>query len=143
LGPPILRLTHEQLNDSHFRQQVIDVLRYWIRVDRQTIARFHAGVSLIDANYTWRTNHLPTARQELLAIDGRPGANIEKLARALAPTVLGLGAHLQHQDNRDAFLLIPVLRWLQDNGYGTLIIPQLLDNLSRAEREGVSPRTYL
>ena len=79
----------------------------------------------------------------ILDIGCGTGANIEMLARALVPALLGLGAHLQHQGNRDAFRLIPILEWLESNRYGNLITPQLLQNLSRAQRENVSPATYL
>lgn len=143
LGPPILRLTHQSLNDKGLRDQALKILRHWIAVDRQTVARFHVGVPLIDANYQWQTNQMPSARQELLAMDNRPGMGIERLARTLVPPLLALGAHMQHQGNRDAFCLIPVLQWIQAKNFGNLITPQLLENLSRAQREGVSPATYL
>jgi len=143
LGPPILRLTHQDLNDDKFRNRAVEILRSWISVDRQTVARFHVGVPLIDAHFRWQTNQMPDARQELLVMDNRPGMNIETLARALVPSLLGLGAHLQHQGNRDAFRLIPILEWIQANDFGNLITPQLLENLSRAQREDVDPATYL
>lgn len=143
LGPPILRLTHKTLNDDSLRDQAVEIFRYWIQADRQTVARFHSGIPLIESVFRWKTNQMPDARQELLAMDARPGMNIEWLARALVPPLLGLGAHLQHQGNREAFRLIPVLEWVESNGYGNLITPGLLENLSRAHREGVSPAAYL
>jgi len=143
LGPPLLRLTHQNLNDDSFRNQAVDIFRYWIQIDRRTVARFHAGVPFVEAILAWVTNQMPGAYQELLAMDNRPGVNIEMLARALAPAVLVLGAHLQHQGNSDAFRLIPILEWLESNRYGNLTTPQLLRNLSRAQRENVSPATYL
>lgn len=143
LGLPLLRLTHESLNDDSFRNQAVEIFRYWVQVDRRTVARFHARVPFVEAIVAWVTNEMPGAYQQLLWMDNRPGMNIETLARALAPGVLALGAHLQHQGNRDAFRLIPILEWLESNGYGNLITPQLLENLSRAQRENVSPATYL
>jgi len=143
LGPPILSLSHQSLNDNEFRIRATEIFRYWIQVDRQTVARFHANVPLIDANFRWMTNRLPTARQELLAIDPRPGMNIDSLARALVPSLLGVGSHLQHQGNHEVFRLIPVLEWIETNGYGNLITGGLLAKLSRAQREGTSPATYL
>jgi hypothetical protein len=50
---------------------------------------------------------------------------------------------MQHQGNPDAFCLIPVLEWLEANNLGNMITPQLLEKLSRAQRDGVSPATYL
>ncbi|MCX7418398.1 MAG: hypothetical protein NT013_02530 [Planctomycetia bacterium] len=143
LGAPILRLTHQSLNTEEFRNRAIEVLRYWIQVDRITVARFHARVPLIDANYRWLTNQIPNSRQELLAMDARPGMNIEWLAKALVPSLLGLGTHLQHQGNRDAFRLVPILEWVESNAFGNLFTPKLLENLSRAQREDVSPATYI
>lgn len=121
----------------------MEILRYWIRIDRETIACFHLGVPFVQAIHTWATNQMPDGYQELLAIDDRPGMNIDRLARALTPVVLGLGAHLQHQGNRDAFRLIPILRWLESNRFGNLITPQLLEKLTRARDENVSQATYL
>jgi hypothetical protein len=143
LGPPLLRLTHQHLNDDSFRNRAVEIFRYWIQADRQTVALFHTRVPFIRAILAWVTNQMPGAYQELLAIDKRPGMNIEILARALVPPLLGLGAHLQHQGNRDAFRLIPILEWVESNGYGNLITPQLLQNLARAQREDVNPATYL
>jgi len=143
LGPPLLRLTHQNLNDDSIRNQAVEIFRHWIRVDRQTVARFHAGVPFVEASHTWVTNQMPGVRQELLVMFNSPGMNIERLAKALAPVILALGAHLQHQGNPDVFRLIPILEWLESNCYGNLITPQLLQNLSRAQRENVGPAAYL
>jgi hypothetical protein len=143
LGPPLLRLTHQNLNDDGFRSKAVDVLRRWILTDRQTVARFHAGVPFIDAMHTWTTNEFPTVYQELLATDPRPGMNIERLTRALAPSLLALGAHLQHQDDKAAFHLIPLLDWVQSRGYGNQLTPTLVEKLRRALNENVGPATYL
>lgn len=143
LGPPLLSLTHQNLNDDRYRNHVVEILRYWISVDRQTVARFHARVPLIEANYSWTTNQMPNARQELLMMNATPGMNIHSLAKALVPPLVALGAHLQHQGNCEAFRLIPVLEWLESNAYGNLLTGGLLENLSRSQRENVSPATYL
>lgn len=143
LGPPILQLTHQRLNDDSFRTQAVEIFRHWIRVDRQIVARFHTGISFIEAVYGWITNQMPGARMEWLMMNSTPGANIESLARALTPAVLGLGAHLQHQDNCEAFRLIPVLEWLEANRYGNLLTGGLLEKLSRAKNNAVSPRKHL
>lgn len=143
LGPPFLRLTHEQLNNESFRNQAVEIFRFWIQVDRRIIANYHTNVPMVEAVHSWVTNHLPHVRQELLAMDGTPGKNIEVLAKALATPLTALGAHLQHQGNREAFRLIPILEWLESNCYGNLITPQLLEKLSLAQKEGVSPSQYL
>jgi len=143
LGPPLLRLTHQKLNDDNFKNNVVDIFRHWIRTDRQTVARFHARVPLVEANHSWLTNKMPTSQQSLLAWDPRPGMNIEWLAKALVPSLLGLGVHLQWQGNRDAYRLIPILEWVKANGYGNPFTDGLLDGLSRTANEGVSPATHL
>ena len=143
LGPPLLRLTHQDLNDESFQRQAVNILRHWIRIDRQTVARFHAKVPLVDAVHSWVTNQMPTSHQRLLAWDQRPGMNIEWLATALVPSLLGLGVHLQWQGNPDAYRLIPILEWLKANGYGDDLVTGLLEGLLRTEREGVGPATYL
>jgi hypothetical protein len=143
LGPPFLRLTHQNLNDPAFRSRAVDIFRSWIRVDRQTVARFHSGVPFVEAHYSWITNEMPGAHQQLLTMSSTPGMNIPELARSLAPSVLGLGAHLQHQGNVAAFRLIPILEWLQENGFGNLMTGGLLEKLTRSRDEGVPPNTYL
>ena len=72
-----------------------------------------------------------------------PGALLEPLAQALAPALLALGASMQHQGNSNAFRLIPILEWLQENRYGTLLTDGLLEKLTRSRDEGVSPDKYL
>jgi hypothetical protein len=69
--------------------------------------------------------------------------NIDNLARALTPTVLMLGVHLQWQDNRDAYRLIPILQWLQAANYGNDLTKGLLEGLTRTEREGVGPAAHI
>lgn len=41
LGPPILRVTSKDLNDTVFCQRAVAVLRTWIMYDRLTLMRFH------------------------------------------------------------------------------------------------------
>lgn len=143
LGPPFLQLTHQNLNDESFQREAVDIFRHWIQIDRQTIARFHARVPLVEAPCSWATNQMPASHQKLLAWDPRPGRNIDSLARALVPSLLGLGVHLQWQNNPDAHCLIPILEWIEVNGYGDGFTKGLLQGLSSTEREGVGPATYL
>lgn len=143
LGPPMLQLNHQDLNNDLFRTQAIDIFRYWIRVDRQIVALFHTGIPFIEAVPQWVTNQKPGGRLEWLLMYSTPGTNIESLARATTPVVLALGAHLQHQDNCEAFRLIPILEWLEANHFGNLLTGGLLEKLSRAKNEGASPRKHL
>ena len=83
----------------------------------------------VEANYAWITNQLPGAHQALLVWDPRPGMNIEWLAKALVPSLLSLGVHLQWQNNSDAYRLIPILQWIEANSYGNLFTKGLLDDL--------------
>ena len=48
LGPPMLRLTQEKLEDAAFRQRAITVLRQWITYDRLTLMRYHQGIPVLD-----------------------------------------------------------------------------------------------
>jgi hypothetical protein len=143
LGTPLLSLTHQLLNDTTVRNHLVNLFRYWIRVDRQTVARYNLQVPLVEMNHSWITNQVPSKKGELLVMSSTPGALIEPIARALAPAILGLGSNMQQQGNKDAFMLIPVLEWLQSNGYGTLLTGGLLEKLTRSRNEGVSPNTYL
>ena len=139
LGPPILRLSHESLNDSVFVAKAVGVLRAWIQVDRQTVARFHANIPFVHAHHSWQTNELPVAGQILLAWDPTPGRNIEGLGKALVPSLVGLGVHLQWQDNRDAYRLIPILEWIEARGFGDAFTKGLLEGLVATERAGTGP----
>jgi hypothetical protein len=143
LGPPLLRLTHQNLNDDNFRNQAVDIFRYWIQIDRQTVPRFHARVPFVEAILAWVTNQMPGAYQQVLVYDPRPGMNIDWLAKALVPSLLTLGVHLQRQGNSEAYRLISILEWIETSKYGNELTKRLLEELSRAKREGVSPATYL
>ena len=142
LGPPLLRLSHQNLNDESSRNQAVDIFRYWIRIDRQTVARFHARVPFVEAILAWVTNQMPGAYQQVLAYDPTPGKNIDWLAVVLVPSLLTLGVHLQGQGNVDAYRLISIFEWIEMNNYGNDFTRHLLEGLSRAKREGASPATY-
>jgi hypothetical protein len=143
LGPPLLQLSHENLNDDEFARKAVDILRLWIQVDRRTVARFHGRVPYVEAHHTWQTNEFPTASQSLLAWDPTPGRNIDDLARAFVPSLVGLGVHLQWQGNSDAYRLIPILDWVDSNGYGNEFVKGLLDGLLQTQREGTNPAAHL
>jgi hypothetical protein len=139
----MLRLTHKDLNNDDFRAKVVDVFRRWITADRQTVARYHLGVPLVSAANSWITNEIPGASIELLMMSPTPGALVDPLARALVLPLLALGASMQHQGNNNAFRLIPILEWFQENGYGTSLTEGLREKLTRSQAEGVSPDKYL
>jgi hypothetical protein len=65
--------------------------------------------------------------------------NIERLARSLVPSLLGLGVHLQWQDNSDAYRLIPILEWVETNNFGSPFTRGLLEELLRTQRAGAGP----
>jgi len=143
LGPPILRLTHESLNDDAFQDSAILLFRRWIQCDRITVARFHEGVSVVEAILCWETNKpIPGHFKRHLAWDTRPGMNIERVASAFVPSLLALGVHLQHQDNEGAYRLIPALEWVQENGFGNEMTKGLLDGLLKNKLAGLSPRPH-
>jgi hypothetical protein len=140
LGPPFLRLTHAALNDPAFEAKAVTIFRRWIQVDRQTVARFHAWVPLVDAHHAWATNALPVGPlRRLLAWDPQPGRNIDELLRAFVPTLLGLGVHLQWQDNVAAYRLIPALEFVHESGHGDGLIKGLLDGLVANRDAGLTP----
>jgi len=37
LGPPFLQLTHPNLNNDSFRDEAVEIFRYWIQVDRRLL----------------------------------------------------------------------------------------------------------
>jgi len=112
----------------------VEIFRYWIRIDRQTVARFHARVPFVEAVHTWVTNQMPLSEAlQLLAWDPRPGVNIESLARTLVPSLLVLGKHLQSQGSHDVTRLISILEWVEQNNYGNGFTAELLQRLSHSK----------
>ena len=140
LGPPLLRLTHEALNDVAFATSAVKTLRAWIAIDRQTVARFHTGIPVFESVRAWQTNETPSELMNLAAWDPTPGRNLLGLARVTAPVVLALGLHLQHQADPDAYRLIPILQWLRCQAVGGSMLDGLLEGLERNQSGGRSPR---
>jgi hypothetical protein len=140
LGPPFLRLTNENMNDSGFRQRAIAVLRTWIAYDRLTLMRYHQFIPVLDGITKWSTDS-----PEVLEVrtwhfwDSRPGANIERLCRTAAPMLMNLGEHLQWQDDWAAYKLVPILEWLDAQGHLDPIGKGLLDGLRGTQARGVGP----
>lgn len=138
LGPPFMRLTHTVLADRAWRGQARNLLAFVIRVERANLLRFHQRVALHKALEQWATN-LFTERMilsEAMFWSAMPGDNLAALAEALAPVAANLGVHLQWQDDRDAYRLIPVLEWLQARGALDGMGKGLLDGLKATQTKG-------
>ena len=71
--------------------------------------------------------------------DRQPGANIARLCKTAAPMLVSLGTHLQWQDDRAAYDLLPVLRWINSQGLLDPMGQGLLENLERAQAKGGGP----
>lgn len=140
VGPPFLRLTNNALNDPAFRLQAVAILRTWIAYDRLTMIRYQQFIPWLRGIIAWRTN----SPDILQAVDwqfwGRePGANIARLCQTAAPMLVSLGTHLQWQDDRAAYDLLPVLRWINNQGLLDPMGQGLIENLERAQAKGGSP----
>ena len=140
LGAPMLRLTQAELNDSSFRLRAIASLRMWLTYDRLTLMRFQQFIPVLDGITAWRTNH-----SEIVQIrrwqfwDSRAGANVARLCQTAAPVLVNLGIHLQHQNDRAAYSLIPALEWLNVRRALDVIGQGLLHGLKDAQVRGDGP----
>jgi hypothetical protein len=133
-------LTHETLNGDDFHARAVEILRAWIRMDRQTVARFHVKIPSPVGYHAWSTNILPSVCQAYLAWSTTPGENIADIARnAFVPSLLALGVHLQWQDNMDAYRLISALEWVQQMGYGDALTDGLLRGLLETKNARLGP----
>jgi hypothetical protein len=70
----------------------------------------------------------------------RPGENLPPLIEVMAAVSLCLGTHLQHQNDRDAYELISLLRWLDSKGALDEMGTGLLKGLRATEARGVGPK---
>jgi hypothetical protein len=71
--------------------------------------------------------------------DKRPGANIARLCQTAAPVLVNLGTHLQWQNDRAAYDLLPILRWINSQGLLDPMGQGLIENLEMAQAEGGGP----
>jgi hypothetical protein len=140
LGPPILRLTQDKLDDGAFRQRAITVLRQWIIYDRLTLMRYHQGIPVLDGITEWKTDY-PQALEVRTwqRWNSQPGANIAHLCQTIAPMLINLGAHLQWQDDWAAYKLIPVLEWINERGQLDRMGQGLLEGLLGTQARGIGP----
>jgi hypothetical protein len=54
--------------------------------------------------------------------------------------LVSLGTHLQWQNDREAYELLPVLEWLDGRGHLDPMGKGLLEGLRRTKERGVGPR---
>ncbi len=141
LGPPFLRLTLADLNDDGFSDGALAILQQWIRLDRETLIRFHLRVAVVEGIYKYSTNFFSYSTKKAMFWSYGPGANVVHLSRTMTPMIVNLGVHLQWQNNEAAYLLIPVIEWLNREGHLDEMGQGLLDGLreSRAEGKGPAP----
>jgi hypothetical protein len=133
LGPPILRLTNEDLNNAEFRRQTNEVLRQWVAEDRMNLIRFQQFIPLLKSFFTWKTNSVQTAPiviREAQFWASQPGINIRRLAETAEPILVGLGRHLSAQGDEAAEKLIPILSWLKEQKCLGKFGERLLDDLT-------------
>jgi len=145
IGPPFLRLTHADLSNPTRREQARRLLAFLIRVERANLLRFQQRVAVHKGLETWSTN---LSSQYILLSEAMfwssvPGDNLRELGEALTPGVVNLGAHLQWQNDKDAYRLIPILRWLETRGVLDPMGKGLLEGLMTAEARGEGPAAIL
>jgi len=140
LGQPFLQLTSECLNDPGFRQKATAVLRTWIIHDRLTLMRYHQFIPVLTGITKWNVNSPDILEARTWQFwDSRPGVNIARLCQTVSPMLVNLGAHLQWQDDSTAYLLIPILEWLDAKGSLDDMGKGLLDGLRGTQARGVGP----
>lgn len=140
LGPPFLLLTSENLKNATFRQQATTILRTRIVYDRANLMRYHQFIPALTGITGWSTNtiELPEVR-EWHFWSSTPGENIRRLCLTAGPLLVNLGIHLQWQNDRAAYRLIPVLEWIDQYNYLDEIGRGLLRNLRATEAAGIGP----
>jgi hypothetical protein len=140
LGPPFLRLTQTDLNNTIFRQHAVAILRTWITYDRLTLMRYHQFIPVLTGITGWTTNSPEIVETRSWQFwDGRPGVNIERLCLTAAPMLTNLGVHLQWQNDPAAYGFLFVLEWLDGKGSLDPIGKGLLDGLRKTQAAGVGP----
>jgi hypothetical protein len=145
LGPPFLRLTHANLADNTWRSQARNRLELLIRIERANLLRFHQRVALHKSLERWSTNSFSdqVVLSKAMFWSPVPGDNLRELAEALLPVVVNLGAHLQWQNDRDAYRLIEILEWLNARGALDSMGRGLLDGLRATQAKGLGPADEL
>jgi hypothetical protein len=115
LGPPVVRVSVDDPDDTSFRERVVHVLRVWIATDRQNMMRFLQGVPVFSGFTSWQTNSVSGLRRSISQHwSATPGENITSLCQTAEPLLVNLGIHLQWQNDPSAFALIPTLEWLNE-----------------------------
>jgi hypothetical protein len=140
LGPPFLRLTAENVNDAGFRELAVRIFRTWISLDRLMLMRYLQGIPVLTGITQWQTNStdgiVPNIWQFWSSV---PGANIAGLCQTAGPILTNLGAHLQWQNDQAAYLLVPVLEWIDGLGQLDDMGRGLLNGLRETQSRGVGP----
>jgi hypothetical protein len=102
--------------------------------------RYHQFVPVLNGITGWRTNPTEVLEQRMWQFwDSRPGANIARLCHTASPMLVNLGAHLQWQNDSAAYNLVPILEWLDENGYLDPMGQGLLNGLRGTQAQGVGP----
>lgn len=143
VGTPFLSLTQEMLNDEKAKEQAINTWRKWIAIDYLNLMRFHQYVPYYLEPFEYVTNAPQSPIRISQFWDQRRGMNIPHLAQNAAPIIVSLGTHLQWQDDHTAYILIPLLEWLEQNGWLDDMGKGLLGNLRSARDQGFSPAAIL
>ena len=129
VGPPFLRLTHAALADDAWRSNAANLLRRHIQIERQNLLMFHLRVAIHECLEVWTTNSF---------VDP-----VVLSKAALGPVAVNLGAHLQWQNDRDAYRLIDVLEWLDQRGALDPLGRGLLEGLRATRNLGLGPSERL
>jgi hypothetical protein len=119
LGPPILSLTADNLNDAEFRTKANEILTQWIQNDHENLMRYQQFVPLVKRFESWATNQPqpnPITVREWQFYGEKPGVNISRLCQSAEPILVNLGIHLKNQNNDAVERLIPILQWLNEQG---------------------------
>jgi hypothetical protein len=136
LGPPLLRLTNENLNDSVFRETATAILRTWILHDRLTLMYFHLSVPVVTSISQWSTNALDVrglGSGISYFWNSMPGMNLSSLCQTISPMLVNLGLNLSSQNDEAAYRLISVLEWIEGRGQLDEVGKGLLDDLRRTQ----------
>jgi len=141
LGLPFLSFTRADMNDATFVANSASLLANWLAIDRQNVIRALLGVPYVQGMKEWATNDFKTTvvtLKQFMAWSGSRQTVID-LAKALEPLLVNLGVHLQSQDDRSVYRLIPVLEWIDSLNLLGRMGKGLLDGIKRTQAAGLSP----
>ena len=132
LGPPIIDVAANDVEDNAKADDLASVLEYWVRLDLENVMNRVAGVCYIQGHKQYTTNKKPETIKELCYVVGSPSLPALKRRLATVATVTALalrtiGVSELEEGLRRAAPLRGALETCKDDldPYGHMILDQL------------------